>query len=77
MTERVPLDRIATRLQTVINNLGDYVEDGKTPDPYIADAASFATQAKVCVGKQIETKGEGIAPKPATAAKKPAAKKGK
>jgi len=69
MAAPVPLERIATRLKTVINNLGDLPPpgEGKTPDPYIADALGFATQAKVCVDKQIETSGN--APKAATAKK--------
>jgi hypothetical protein len=59
MAAPVPLERISTRLKTVINNLGDLPppEPGKAPDPYLADAKAFATQAKVCVDKQIETNG--------------------
>lgn len=56
MAAKVPLERIQSRLQTVINNLGDYVEAGDpgNADPYVSDALGFATQAKVCVGKQIQ-----------------------
>jgi len=56
----VPLERIQSRLTTVINNLADYVDTGDPGDPpnqqpYVTDALAFATQSKVCVGKQIQT----------------------
>jgi len=66
MADKVPLERIQSRLTTVINNLADYVDTGDpgdpaSPQPYVTDALAFATQSRVCVGKQIQTV-TGIAP---------------
>jgi len=57
------LKKVGKQLQTSINALGDLSKpdpDGKTAGPYVADAQSFATQAGVCVRKQLETMGVDV-----------------
>ncbi len=44
-------------LQSAIVALGDLTPEGEQPDPYVADAQSFATQAGVCLEKHLKTQG--------------------
>jgi hypothetical protein len=51
------LEEIKGALDSSVIALGDLTPEGQTPEPYVADAQSFARQASYCLGKQIETVG--------------------
>ena len=46
---------IKSALESAVVALGDLTPEGEQPDPYVADAKSFANQAAYCLGKQIES----------------------
>jgi len=51
------VEEIKGALDSAVIALGSLTAEGATPDPYVADAQSFARQASYCLGKQIEVKG--------------------
>ncbi|RPJ84550.1 MAG: hypothetical protein EHM18_12035 [Acidobacteria bacterium] len=61
------VEEIKGALESAVIALGDLTAEGEKPDPYVADAQSFANQAAYCLGKQIEVKGGDTSLKPTPA----------